>query len=744
MMNKLSILILGMLLTACNVKQDQLTIYVAPSGDDRAEGSLKDPLESLSGARDRVKELREDGISGSFTVYLREGYYLQHETFRLGLQDGGEDSSIVTYAGYPGEEAVIGSGLPVEGWKRADTQTDYLPEAARGKVWVADLPEGVQWFATLYNGEERLPCAMSDGSVAIAPSGSGSGPGRPDPSQYMEYPDGLLRDYPNMSDVEIVIIPNIPWTMNILKLESVDEGKGICKTSLRASYALNQVSPGRAIEPNLWVQNAIDYLDEPGEWVVNTTERKLYYWPLVGDRPGDNIRIPLLREVVFVGGTTDVMGPEDIPVKGIVFKDLTFMHADRDLWTLDDRGIQHDWLMEDKPDALLRFRGAEECRVENCRFTNSGGNAMRFDFHCRHMMATGNEISHLGQGGINFIGYGPGTKDVNNYNTITNNHIHHIGELYWHSHAIVLWQSGNNLVSNNFIHDVPRKAICLSGVRVSRMTRAFREIPEDKKSPREYWKTVRWREITGDVEIMEVALPYLHTRDNLVEDNEIRNAIYMLGDGAAINVSGAGLGNVIRNNLLYDMHNALSCSVIRTDDFQDGSLYEKNIIYRCHLRGMCLKGDNDVLNNFFIDVGAADRKNRYVYSAETSGRWPFGDSRTERNIFVVNNPVNGFWKFVSDVNQLSGTSFDYNLFKLPVDRSTYKDFVVMDEAGFNKNSRYADPMFRDPVHFDFSFLPGSPAEELGIEPISLDNVGLTADFPERFHADPGFRAKLKK
>ncbi len=28
--------------------------------------------------------------------------------------------------------------------------------------------------------------------------------------------------------------------------------------------------------------------------------------------------------------------------------------------------------------------------------------------------------------------------------------------------------------------------------------------------------------------------------------------------------------------------------------------------------------------------------------------------------------------------------------------------------------------------------------------ILQDNVGLTADLPERFHADPGFRAKLKK
>ena len=733
------ILILAILLDSCSGGNGENILYVAPSGSDNAMGSLKDPLGTLAGARDRLRELRASGQMGDFTVILREGYYLQEKTFTLGMEDGGGDSCVISYAAYPGEEAIIGSGLVVKEWKKPEKDPEFLPEEARGKVWVANLPSGVDWFATLYDGEERLPCAMSDGSLAVAPSGSGAGPGRPDPSQYMEYPEALLRNYPNLSDVEIVIIPNYPWTMNILKLESVDEGSRTCKTVLRASYGLNQITPGRVIDPNLWVQNAIDYLDEPGEWVVNTLERKLYYWPLEGSEPGDEVRIPLLREVVHVGGETEVEGPTDKPVKGIVFRDLTFMHADRDLWTEDDRGIQHDWLMEDKPDALLRFRGAEDCRVENCRFTNSGGNALRFDFHCRNMTVTGNEISHLGQGGINFIGYGPGTKDVNNYNTLTNNHIHHIGELYWHSHAIVLWQSGNNLVANNFIHDVPRKAVCLSGVRVNRMTRSYRDTPEEKKSPREFWKTIRWHEIDGDIKSMVEAPPYLHTRANMVEKNEIRNAINMLGDGAAINVSGAGLGNVIRNNLLYDMYNATACSVIRTDDWQDGSLYENNIIFRCHLRGMCLKGDNDVLNNFFVDVGCGDGKNRYVYSAETSGRYPFGDSRTERNVFVVNNPVVGFWKFISDVEQLSETTMDFNLFQLPVDRGNYPDFVMMDEAGFNENSVYADPMFRDPEHFDFSFLPGSPAPELGIKPISLEEVGLTEDFPARFNADPGFR-----
>jgi hypothetical protein len=71
----------------------------------------------------------------------------------------------------------------------------------------------------------------------------------------------------------------------------------------------------------------------------------------------------------------------------------------------------------------------------------------------------------MGQGGIMLIGNGPGRKDVNKEKQILNNHIHHSGLLYWHSHGIVMWQSGNNRVSNNYIHHMPRKAVSMSGPR---------------------------------------------------------------------------------------------------------------------------------------------------------------------------------------------------------------------------------------------------------------------------------------
>ena len=117
------------------------------------------------------------------------------------------------------------------------------------------------------------------------------------------------------------------------------------------------------------MENVFEALDTPGEWVLDSGQGKLYLWPK-GDEPGGRILVPSLRELIRVEGDVDFAGPEDTPVRGLAFVGLTFTHGDRDLWTRDDVAIQHDWDMYDKGNAMLRFRGAENCRVTRCQFRN--------------------------------------------------------------------------------------------------------------------------------------------------------------------------------------------------------------------------------------------------------------------------------------------------------------------------------------------------------------------------------------
>ena len=85
------------------------------------------------------------------------------------------------------------------------------------------------------------------------------------------------------------------------------------------------------------------------------------------------------------------------------------------------------------------------------------------------------------------------TKDVNKNNIIRNNIVHHCGEVIWHGHGIFAWQSGENLLEHNYVHDVPRKAMGLCGVRCQILMK-----PDDNFD--EASRTIRWSEIEKTIE----------------------------------------------------------------------------------------------------------------------------------------------------------------------------------------------------------------------------------------------------
>jgi hypothetical protein len=387
--------------------------------------------------------------------------------------------------------------------------------------------------------------------------------------------------------------------------------------------------------------------------------------------------------------------------------------------------MQHDWEMEDKPDALVRLRGAENITIENCKFTDSGGNAIRLDYYAQRNRIAGNEIRNLGQGGIVLFGYGPGTKDVNKGNEIVNNHIHDIGLLYWHSHAIVLWQSGGNHVAHNYIHDVPRKAVCVSGARWPYFSRP--------SETREVASTFRWFEIGEPGKPDDEAIRFLHSKDNVIEDNEVARALQRLGDGAAINVSGAGEGNVVRHNYLHDIYGAEpSTAVLRNDDWQRGSVWEDNVVVRSNVLFGENKGASDIVNNIAIDMESLRFPTGFHQSL---AQLPFDGARFEKNIFVFSKGKTDFFTFwpagTIGFEIFAKVKWDANLYyDARAEKSPAPQFLRdMRVKGVGLTDVFGDPLFVDPAHDDYRLAPDSPALKMGIKSIDLRNAGLTKDFP---------------
>ncbi len=695
--------------------------YVSNAGSGQWSGRLAQPnadgtdgpFASLSQAKQAVRTLKLLEPSQDIVVSIRGGWYPLSETLVFGLEDSGDADTRITYAAYPGETPVFSSGKVIEAWKKVTATIPGLPEVAVGNVWVADVSGS---FRTLYDTEGLLPRAQSDGFIPRA----GSSRNR------VNLPAADFKNWSNYKDAEIVVRPHHAWIMNILPVESIDEATQSVRTSVESTYLMNPLKflQSEKIE-SCWVENVFEALDEPGEWVLDSNAGKVYLWR----RNDSTVVAPQLTELIRVEGQVDKDGPQDLPVRNLRFVGLTFKHGERYQVDADDAGLQHDWDFLDKANALVRFRGTEDCAIEQCHFLHSGSGAIRVDLHGQNNRIVGNHIEQMGGSGVLLAGYGPGTKDVNRNNLVFNNHIHHVGQIYWHSPGIFIWQSGENRVAHNLVHHTPYTAIILSGC----MTEFF------GKGGRELTRTIRWNEIGGSPKsfkeaTLEDVRPFLHSHDNQIERNEIHHAMERMGDGNAIYIRGAGAGNVIRENYIHHLVTPMimQCA-IRTDGGQMDTLITGNLIYKCTSQGIMLKLNNRCENNIIADVIAPPRG---YYLSVREG--PMTGASIQRNIFYSSGADTVFIHELGPKNQSASedrrgrelarskdAETDYNIYYNAADPSLGRDFLEQQQRdGVDTHSLAVDPLFVNPAMGDFRLHPDSPAIQMGIPSFDTSKVGL--------------------
>ena len=707
-----------LLLFLSTLSAQQADFFISPEGSDSWTGKLAEanadktdgPFASLAKARDAVSELKKSKKE-NISVLIRGGLYKVKETVVFNLQDSAGPKQIISYAAYPGEKPVFSSGKLISGFKKL-AHSDELPAAAQGNVQVADVSGK---FLCLYDDKGILPRAVSKGFIPLKGSGRNK----------LLYPQAYLKNCSNVKDIEIRVRPHHAWILNMLPVTEIDEKKNLAFTSVDSTYAMNELHFELKGQNSCWIENSLQHLDEPGEWVLNSKEGKLYLWPRNGNEP-ENIIAPSLIEYIRVEGDIDLNGPVDRAVQNLHFRGLTFKHGERYTLAKGDAGLQHDWDMFDKSNALVRFRGTENCVIEKCHFLYSGSGAIRMDLHTQKNKISDNKIEHMGGGGILLAGYGPGTKDVSKNNLVYNNHIHHVGEIYWHSPGIFIWQSGENRIANNLVHNTNYTAIIISGFMTDFFARG---------GGRELVPTMRKHELKGLPRKPETeqVKAFLHSRNNIIELNEIHHAMEKMADGNAIYIRGAGVNNIIRRNYIHHlMAKTMMQCAIRTDGGQMDTLIAENLIWKCTSQGIMLKLNTRCENNIIADIIAPPRG---YYISLREG--PMTGATIQKNILYSSGKEVDFINVLFSNSQktedrrgrgiarLKDVNADNNIYfcKLNPDISL-KALKDHKKDGVDAKSISSDPLFMDPENGDFRFKPESPALKMGIKPLDISACGL--------------------
>ncbi|PYJ95638.1 MAG: hypothetical protein DME23_23530 [Verrucomicrobia bacterium] len=664
-----------------SVRAKSLTFYVATNGNDHWSGRLEKPardgkdgpLASLPAALEKTRAARQDSAKAPdrISILLRGGTYSVAQPVVLVAEDSGSDADHpFTIAAFPNENPVLSGGRRIIGWRKVE---------GKSGLWQTTIPEvrdGKWYFRQLFINGRRQQRARTPNTGCFQAVGDYLAE---NPVKF-KYRNGAINKEWAGTDAEVIALHK--WIDLRQFIRAVDETNRF--VTLSANIAQHVKEPNA----RYYIENAPDALDSPGEWYLDRKAGVLSYQAEADeDLNKAQVIAPVIDSTLLQLGADFTTKK---PVRHVIVRGLTFAHTD---WTLPENGyLDTQAAVHVRGDILLE--GAEDCRIEGCTFAHLGGYALELGKGCQRCEVVANEIYDLGAGGIRV---GETAKRQESFeknfgHVIADNHLHQLGRVFAPAVGVIIFQSGQNHVAHNHIHDLYYTAISVG------WNWGYQETP---------------------------------CRDNLVEFNHLHDVGQgVLSDMGGIYTLGIQKGTILRNNLIHDVNSySYGGWGLYTDEGSTSILMENNVVYRCKSAGFHQHyGRDNVLRNNIFAFGAEHQLMR---------------TREEEHIsFVFTNNIVYF-----DSGDLLGSNWknehyqmDYNLYfdaRLDASADTMKfggaSLADWRQRGHDVQSVIADPLFVDAKKSDFRVKADSPALRLGFKPIDFREVGVRKNFRMQVH-----------
>ncbi len=669
---------------AQNEAPTELTLYVAPSGDDSNPGDRQNPLASLAGARDAVAAIiQEQGLpSGGITVYFADGIYSIEESVRFRAQDSGTADAPITYRAYEGHTPRFTGGVALDSNAfRPVTDRGILariPEEARDHVRVLDLSDyGVdpgQHFVRghsrnykpwLPRGPETPELILNDQPLTLArwPNEgftrfaeiieAGSEPrrgARPEDDDYrlpvLGYDDPRMDRWATATDAWLHGYWGNEWSDQTIPIKSIVPEDRTIALAQASSYGIDR-------RHRYFVFNLLEELDQPGEWYLDRKNMKLYLYPPAAIEDAEIMLTQLTSSLIELNNAAH-----------LVFKGLTFEGG---------RG------------AAIVVNNSEDTLFYRCRVRHFASDGMVIRNGKRNQIRSGH-IHSIGATGIS-VGGGDAENLIAAEHTVENCHIHDFSRIRrTYTPAIRVGGVGQR-IAHNEIHDAPHMALRYSG------------------------------------------------NNHIFEYNVVYDIAKETGDVGGIygGRNWTSRGTIIRYNLFHSVagleggHGAFP---IYFDDAISSALVKGNIIHGTYHRAVVIGGGHhiEVINNLFLEceipVGLDARLLNWA-----KHNVPNLKSGLER---VANRPawLEAYPELADILTREPHPSVPHN--NVIKNNLFYRsgDLRVADEAHpynviENNLETERDPGFNDPENFDFSFPESSWIynEIPGFKPIPFHKIG---------------------
>jgi hypothetical protein len=384
-------------------------IYVSQHGSDTAPGTSAKPVRSVEHARDLVRQRTARGLTADLTVHLAPGTFRLTKPLTLDARDSGSNGHRVVWQGTGDTE--LSGGRQVTGWH---------PAPGRPGVFAAPAPAGLDNTRQLYVDGVRAQRARGTVPVTLAATSTGYTASAP-----------AMAKWHDPADIEFVYTAGEAlWNVQRYGLGQWTEPRcpiaSISGTTITMAQPCWDNSTKRVLFPDIpgrsvnmvgpadltngrqpaYVENALELLDQPGEWYLDRSAHTVYYKPKSGeDLSHADVEMPALEKLV------DGQGTAAAPLHDVAFQNLRFSYA--------------TWLTPSSPEGFSEVQSGYTVTGPNgyateglCQFVKDGscpyGNWTKEPGnvsieHGQRVEFTGSVFAHLGAAGLDL---GTGTKDA--------------------------------------------------------------------------------------------------------------------------------------------------------------------------------------------------------------------------------------------------------------------------------------------------------------------------------------------
>jgi hypothetical protein len=369
-------------------------LYVAPNGNDMNPGTEQAPLKTIERAKELLRTAKK-GMSRDITVYLRGGIYPVTQPIIFTEMDSGINGFTIRYTAYPGEKPVLNGAIPVKGWKKQ-----------KGDIYKVPLDRTDKLRQLYVNGERRY---MS----------RGEGIGHEDGFRWGEFiitgnenwadgtglqPSGVIfKDKKNLPVVKspewVELHSQSGFAYHITCLQdiiSIDSGRvallqqpmGAIATNTPEQWGCgffkNILGPQRLYH----FENAMELLDEPGEFYFDGKNKTLYYYKKANENMAEaEVYAPVSEGFLSITGAS-----VSNRVRNLEFSNLCFEY---DHWAL--LRVENSYGMTAVQSIPLQSRFCPDGMMHNAKYSylQNQRASIRME-NAENITFSGNTLQHIG------------------------------------------------------------------------------------------------------------------------------------------------------------------------------------------------------------------------------------------------------------------------------------------------------------------------------------------------------------